>query len=365
MTFLLFSLPLSATLAFGQRTTPLERTYNLPCNVTSFSQSGDGALIWFACQDQSLQKRWETDAAEARKRKQPPPPPPVTLHAHTDVYALEVRSGRATKLADVEGRIAIAAAPVGTQMVLVLPQERGNGQPVLYDGIRKVTDLPIDPYLLVWSADASKIYFYGGTTIEADAWNILGVMRLNGLVVSREKLMEATESVHICAANGHLFTGDPFPNDKGQLTANTVEYDPDAKSARPITKFLPGNFSATCRYVATDQSSHGPLAWEIIDVATGRRLMHFEFTAEGTKEEFEFHSWNPKRDDIFLRFLDQPVNSETEVIPSMLQIFDLQQQRVLESFDDIPGTVAWSKDGRSIIFSRANSLVLRPIFRGD
>jgi hypothetical protein len=286
----------------------------------------------------------------------------VTSHSLTEVYALEVSSGRVTPLANPEGRVEIAAAPVGTEMILVLPQEKGNGLPVLYDGPRKVAELQIDPHLLVWSADASKLYFYGGSTKEGDAWNILGVLRLNGLVVSREKLAEPTESVHICAVNGHLFTGDPIPNDKGQLAANAVEYDPDLRLVRRLTEFLPGNFSANCRYVATEQSYHGPLPWEIIDVTTGHRLMRFEFTGELKREEFEFGSWNPRRDDIFLRFAEQAMSSETGVMPSTLQVFDLKEQRVLKSFDDVPRNVAWSKDGRRIVFSRANSLAFRPVF---
>jgi hypothetical protein len=276
-------------------------------DVTCFAQSGDGATIWAACHDQSLRKRWEIDAAEARKKRMSLSPPPATSHARTAVYAVELPSGRITPLANAEGRIEISAAPVGTKMVLVLPQERGSGQPVLYDGTQKVAELFIDPSLLIWSADATKIYFYGGSTIQTDAWNILGVLRLNGLVVSREKLLEPTESVHICAPDGHLFTGDPIPNNKRKLEANSVEYDSDLKFIRRVTKFIPGNFSASCRYVATEQSYHGPLSGEIIDVATGEYLMHLNFTGEGEKEEFEFESWNPKSDDIFLRSMIQPI----------------------------------------------------------
>lgn len=281
------------------------------------------------------------------------------------VYALKVPSGQVTELTQAEGGIEIAAAPVGSRVVLVLPQERGHGRPILYEGVREVTELPIDPAFLAWSADGSKIYFYGGTTIEADAWNILGLLRIAGLVVSRENLLEPTESVHVCPANGHLYTGDPIPNHEGQLKANTVEYDPDLKSVRRINKFLPGNFSATCRYVATEQSFHGPMPWEIIDVATAQQLMHFDFTGEGKKEEFEFRSWNPKRDEVFLRSVDPPLNNEIEIPLSTLQVFHLGQQRVLESFQDISGNVEWSKDGRSLVFSRENSLVFRSVFQRD
>jgi hypothetical protein len=361
---LVLSLVLSPKLVLGEKPAPVERTYDLPCEVTSFDQSGDGSIVWFACKDRSLWKRWQSDAAEAGKQKKLPPPPPVTVYSRTEVYAIEISSGRITALGGAEGRVEIVAAPLGTRMVLVLPEDKGPGRPVLYDGTRKVTELPIDPSrLLLWSPDARKIYFYGGSTIEAEAWDILGVLQLDGLVVIREKLLEATESFHICTGNGHIFTGDPIPNEKGDLEANTVEYDPDLKSPQRITKFLPGVFSASCRYVATEQSFHGPLPGEIIDVATGQRLMRFEFTGEGKKVEFEFQSWNPKRDDIFLRLVDLPMNSETGLSNGLVQVFQLGKQRVLESFNDISGNVAWSRDGRSLVFPRANSLVFRLIFK--
>ena len=51
----------------SEHTTPGERSFTLPCDATSFMQSGDGAMIWFACEDQSLRKRWESDVAEAQR----------------------------------------------------------------------------------------------------------------------------------------------------------------------------------------------------------------------------------------------------------------------------------------------------------
>jgi hypothetical protein len=178
----------------------------------------------------------------------------------------------------------------------------------------------------------------------------LGVLRLNGLAVSREKLAEPTENVYICSESGHIFTGDPIPNRQGELEASSAEYDSDVRFLRRITKFLPGHFSASCRYVATEQSFHGRLPWEIIQVATGKRLLRFEYTGEGKEEEFEFGSWNPKRDDVFLRFAVQPLNSQNRVQQPVVQVFSLVKRDVLHSFIDIRGQVAWSKDGENLVF---------------
>ena len=344
-----------------RHTAPTERSFTLPCEATSFMQSADGAMIWLACQDQSLRKLWESDAAEAQRKNLSPPPPPVTSHARTDVYSLEIASGRVTPLVHASERVEIIAAPLGTKMILVLPQERGSGLAALYDGPRRMAELPIDPSFLAWSADASKIYFYGGSTIQSDAWNILGVLRLNGMTVSREKLVEPTENVHVCSDSGHIFTGDSIPNRQGELEANAVEYDSDVRFLRRITEFLPGDFSESCRYVATEQSFHGPLPWEIIEVATGKRLLRFEYTGEGKEEEFAFGSWNPKREDVFLRFVVQPLNSQNRVQQPLVQVFSLVKRDVLHAFSDIPGQVAWSVDGQSLVFLRGNSLVFRTV----
>jgi hypothetical protein len=346
----------------AEHAVPIERSFTLPCEATSFVQSGDGAIIWFACEDQSLRKRWETEATEAQKKNLPPPPPPVTSHSPTDVYGLEIASGRVTPLVHAGGRVEMIAAPLGTKMILVLPKERGSGLPVLYDGPRQMAELPIDPTFLAWSADASKIYFYGGSTVQSDAWNILGVLRLNGLAVSREKLVEPTENVYVCSDSGHIFTGDPIPNRQGELEANTVEYDSNIRFLKRITKFLPGHFSVGCRYVATEQSFHGPLPWEIIEVATGKQLLRFEYTGEGKEEEFEFGSWNPKREDVFLRVAVQPLDRQNRAQQSVVQVFSLLKRDVLHSFSDIPGQVAWSKDGQDLVFLRGNSVVFRTAF---
>jgi hypothetical protein len=356
------SCPLLARSDTAQRSASTDHTFSLPCEATSFRLSGDGAMIWFACEDQSLRKRWESDAAEAQRKNVPPPPPPVMSHSPTDVYGLEIASGRVTPLVHANGTVEIIAAPLGPQMILVLPHERGSSLAVLYDGPRRLAELPIDPSFLAWSADASKVYFYGGSTIQSDAWNILGVLRLNRLAVSREKLVEPTENVYVCSDSGHIFIGDPIPNRQGELEASTAEYDSDVRFLRRITEFLPGHFSESCRYVATEQSFHGPLPWEIIEVATGKRLLRFEYTGEGKVEEFEFGSWNPKREDVFLRFAVQPLDNQTREQQTVVQVFSVVKRDVLHSFRDIPGQVAWSKDGENLIFLRGNSLVFRTVF---
>jgi hypothetical protein len=256
----LLAFSLDCQRASGEQSPPTERTYPIPCEANSFALSGNGRMIWFACKA-TLQMPWETDSAEARKKKKSPGPPPAASQLQTEIYALEVPSGKITLLTRVEGTIHIAAAPVGAQMVLL--RCRGNYASILYEGVRKVAELPINSNsgLCVRSADASTIYFDGTPTKVLD---MLGILRLDGLRVSRKKLFAAAAYVSVCAATGHVFTGDePIPNAKGVQQANTaVEYDGDVKLVRRETKFPDGEFSATCHYVATPEGSHGPIPRE-------------------------------------------------------------------------------------------------------
>jgi hypothetical protein len=347
----------------NQETIASQWVRELPSEITSFAQSGDGALIWVACEDRPPSERLAS-AADTSKKAQTEFSVRDQSAAKTTVYAVDINSGLITTVTQSQGPVRLVPSPVGAQIVLVLPRERSNGRSVLYERTRQIAELPIDPYLLVWSADGSRIYFYGGTTIQADAWNILGVLRVSDLALSRVTLLEPTESVHVCNATGHVFTGDAFPSIHGKLEANTVEYDSDLREARRIMKFPAGRFSAYCCYVATEQSFHGPLAWEIVEVATGQQLMRFDFTGEGKKNEFEFHSWNPRRDDIFLRLQDPTTNFQNGVPRPTLQVFDLRQRRVLESLPNFSGQVAWSRSGNELIFSRGHSLILHPIVMG-
>ena len=133
-----------------------------------------------------------------------------------------------------------------------LPEGRSCGRPVLHQGGQLLQHLPFTDCSIGWSADASQIYFYGGATIQGDAWNLLGVLSLRDLSIRHVTLKKPTESVHVCVATGHVFTGDPVPNKSGGLEAETVEYDAELKSPHQIQRPLPGEFSARCQYVASE-----------------------------------------------------------------------------------------------------------------
>jgi hypothetical protein len=219
----------------------------------------------------------------------------------------------------------------------------------------------------VWGADARRIFFHGGSTLEAEAWNILGILSVKDLAVSKRALLEPTESLYVCAATGHLFTGYATRGSNGELKGKfTVDYDSETNRPQRVDRFPPGDFSATCRYVATTSSFHGPVPWGIFEVATGQELFHFDFTAEGRKDEFEFHSWNPRQDQLFLRVSYPASRGKAGEDRTRLELVDLRRRRVLESFAsssdgvDWPDEVAWSNDGMWLIIARGNSLVFHP-----
>ena len=85
--------------------------------------------------------------------------------------------------------------------------------------------------------------------------------------------------------------------------------------------------------------------------------MYFDFTGEERKDEFEFHSWHPRRDTIFLGMLVHASETESDSVRRDVQVFDLSSRHVRESFPSFSGVVAWSKDGKFLILSRGDSLV--------
>jgi hypothetical protein len=78
--------------------------------------------------------------------------------------------------------------------------------------------------------------------------------------------------------------------------------------------------------------------------------MHLDFTGEGEKEDFEFESWNPKSDDIFLRSMIQPIQGAAVEPRSILQVFNLAQRGELRSFDDISGKSCGRTMGKALFF---------------
>jgi hypothetical protein len=218
----------------------------------------------------------------------------------------------------------------------------------------------------VWGADARRLFFEGGSTIDAEAWNILGTLSLKDLSVSKHPLLEPTENIYVCRSTGHLFTDYGEPIGMGDRRSRfAVEYDPDMRSQR-VVRFPAGHFSANCRYVATETSPHGPTPWGIFELATGRELAHFDLTGEGHKDEFEFLSWNPRRDHLYLRV--QYPRSEGNAIGSRtsVELVDLRRSKVLESFPSfsedefLPPRIAWTGDGEWLIIARKNCLVFHP-----
>lgn len=178
----------------------------------------------------------------------------------TTVYALSIQSGGLTELFRSAGFTSISAAPVGNRVVFVSNDQSRKDEAVLYQGTHRVVKLSIDPRYFVWSTDAKRIFFYGGQTTEANAWNILGILSLLDFSVSKRQLLEVTEQVFTCAATGHVFTGF-VDYENGLKPMLAVDYDSDVSHPQRLEKFPPGHFSANCKYVATTESYHGPVPW--------------------------------------------------------------------------------------------------------
>ena len=303
-----------------------DRSFELPCKVRTLAASAGGGTVWVACERPG------------------------------GVYALEISAGKWEQLAHTADLADLYPAPKGERAVVVVPEERSNGRPMLYEGSREIGRLPFDPTLVVWSADAQSIYFHAGSTIQADAWNVLGALRTDNHSTATKKLLAPTESLHVCSSTGHIFTGDALPDDHGGLRADTVEYDAAMNLVGRVKRFPAGRFSATCRYVATEWSFHGPLPWEIVETATGRRVLWSDYTGEGKKEEYVFLAWHPTRENLFLR-----VRYGAGDVPPVIEAFDLKTGRVIESFPTDIDAASWTAGGSQLVYVKGRKLILHPL----
>ena len=307
--------------------------YGLPCEANQMAQSGDGGTVWVVCQDS---------------------------FTSSSAYALDLASSETILLTkSTQGLILLTAAPVDSRALLNIPKSRidGTWKSFLYQGTHKIAELPMI-FPEAWSADASKIYVLIGGNLASDPWDNFGVFNLDDMRLSRRRIVP-TENLHVCSTDGRLLAGD------GRLKGDPVEYDLNLENPRRQPTLLPGEFSATCRYIATGSTDHGPVPWQVIEVATGRRLFKFDFTAEGKKEEFEFLSWNPKHDGILLRVVDHPVNADGDGPPSTLQVFDVERGCVAQSFENLGRlaefTTVWSSDGNSLVVPKGEWLYIVPV----
>lgn len=318
----------------------------LPCDVTGIAVASDASGVWFSCSRNLAALRRAVNAGQ---------PAPLYTGANndpTDLYWLPTATKVPVKIASAKGIIDVIAAPIGSQALVVMPQESGPGQVILYNRERRIKELPVDASFLLWSADSLKLYFYGGNTTESDAWNILGIYDLSTAAITRKQLREATEIVRVCPTNGHVYSVTPkYPGSAG----STVEYTPSAQFVRRIRGWVGARFSARCTYVASESSFHGPLPWSIYDVKTARKMFDFSILDEdGKKDSYWLEQWNPKHDSVLLRQYipgnkGQPVR----------EVFDVRSGRVLQTIPDAD-VVGWSADGNSIITADNNSLIWHP-----
>ena len=301
-----------------------DRTVELPCTPSEFAPSGDGSTVWFLCESRT---------------------------AFT-AYALDTRSNRVVKLAEAQFHIDLFAAPAGDLAILTMPRQHQHDLPVLYQRDRRLAELSFFPGMMQWSADAQRIYFFVGNSANDTPFDdSLGFLQFPERVTVKSKLRAPTESFSTCAANGHIYTGFP--------SKTAIEYDANLHFVRRWTTVPAGTFSAACRFLATAPNFHGPTPWDIIDVPTGRRLLHFPFTDEELKSsEYEFSAWNPQREGILLRNFYPPEHPVVEV-------FDVPNRRVVDSLPAADSRAHWSGDGRQVIYNHDRTLIFHSVFGGQ
>jgi hypothetical protein len=333
----LFSVVWLPALALAQELT-------VPCRVRQMALAGDGSGIWFVCLPSSAAPEKHSDTAG-----QPTPQYARANTAQTEAYWLPTATHVPVKVANATASIYILAAPLGSQALVVTLPGSGRWRVALYDKQVRVKELPLDASFLLWSSESRRIYFYGGSTIQADVWDILGTCDLSTGTITRTQLHEPTEILRVCPANGEVYSVTPqYPNFAG----STVEYTSTIQFVRQIHGWIGALFSAHCTYVASEYSYHGPLPWNIYEVSTGKRMYHFSaLDEEGKDDVYSPVQWNPKQDSILLREYLPAHNG-----PRILQVFDVRSGSVLQTLSHA-NVVSWSADGASIIAAEGNKLI--------
>jgi hypothetical protein len=315
----------------------------VPCYITQLSIAADASGLWFACsQHWAEQMRAQRESREA-------PAYGGANNDPTDVYWLAASSATPLRIASAKESIDIVPAPEGSAALIVLPQQHGSGQPVLFRREKRVRELPMDAYFLLWASDAQSVYFEAGNTTESDAWNIAGIYVLKNGSAIRRTLKEPTAILRTCAANRHVFSVMPsFPGNAG----STVEYTADLRFLRRRRTYVGGHFSAHCRYVASESDYHGPLPWAIYEVRTGMSIVHFEAVDEDVKRvSYQLVAWNPRYDSLLLR---RRISGEGK--PDAFEVFDVRSRRVSQTIVDAD-LVAWSSSGTELVSARGSVLV--------
>src|SRR6267154_1861441 len=267
---LLFSVVCVPMFALAQEVT-------VPCKLRQMAVAADGSGIWFVCSPSSgaSEKQSELTGQQTPQYRR-------ANTAQTEAYWLPTATHVPLKVADATASINIHAAPLGSEALVVISTGSGRWSALLHDKQVRVKELPLDASFLLWSSDSRRIYFYGGSTVQADVWDILATYDLSTGSITRTHLHEPTEILRVCPANGEVYSVTPqYPDFAG----STVEYTSTIQFVRQIHGWIGALFSAHCTFVASEYSYHGPLPWNIYEVSTGRKIYNFSALDEEGKDD--------------------------------------------------------------------------------
>jgi hypothetical protein len=327
---------------YSQETAEISRSYPLPCQPDSIAASADGSTVWIACEEKgngSLKSDWVY---------------------RNWVYALDVTSGRIQKISTGHGFVNFLPSPHGVDAVMTRLGEMHSKHALLLSGAKIVKELPID-WPIAWNSEGTKLYFEAGSTSQGEAWDILGILHLNGMSIEKVQLTSAAEGIEVCAATGEIYQGDPELDREGNLSFEVRVYDSNGKFLRKPAGIPSGRFSANCRYMATDDSFHGPGPWEIFDVEAGKRLELFPDPDHSGSSWQSFVAWNPRTENLYLRTLETPVKGSATETNTVLQIADAATGKLVASRAESGEVVTWSSDGESVILAKDSKLTIVPL----
>ena len=188
----------------------------------------------------------------------------------------------------------------------------------------------------VWDGKGERYFFHYSSTVEADAWNVLGAYDTRTRKVAVHTLHGMTESLDFCAAKQSITTESWMFNSGEAGLRFADEYDLNGKYLRSRT--LPGGrFSASCKFATEFVSAHGPIRTHIYDSKTGETLWSLPTTSDDSVWS-SVVEWNPHYDNWALI-------QES----GALKLYDVGRKRVTDLNTSWQTYTHFSNDGRALL----------------
>lgn len=319
----------------------LAQTYQAACDIANFAPSSDGNFIWYTCAAPN-------PAPQSGIAGGTPKDWGRTL---TSTLVLDIRTDQSREVMQSQGPIEISPAPVGSGLLIHEAESRW---------LWYVRGPGADPVQLpsgfgIWNGDGTTVYFGSYHSPAAELYDEISRYDLISGRLVRKRLRHHASFVEFCGDEVFISSFVRF-DQKGQTAKwSSDRYSSDLKFIGTDPEVPAGNFSATCRYVASTPSFHGPLPWQILDRTTNLTIGSFHYSGENKQDEFAPIAWNPVRDELLLAIYEPASASRSADI---FRVYNVVTKQWSGNWTD---NVRWAADGDHVIVAHGKTFTIEPL----